>query len=119
MNGGLPPPDPMADSGAPPDAMPPSPSGAPMGNCFAAVPLSAIAIDGTPPAQGDKVDFSVSGTVTALTPDGYAKVNIDAINGEAVPAGDDASGAGAESLPDMAKRLRGKAAAASDDSDSY
>jgi hypothetical protein len=50
------------------------------------VPLDLLSEDGVPPAQGDKVSYSVDGTVDAVTGD-EATITLDAINGQ--PVGSD------------------------------
>jgi hypothetical protein len=45
------------------------------------VPLDSLEQDGTPPAEGDSVSFSVDGTVQSIDGDN-ATVKIEAINGD-------------------------------------
>jgi hypothetical protein len=74
------------------------------------VPLDLLSEDGVPPAQGDKVSYSVDGTVTAVTGT-TATIKLDAINGEPV-SGDSGKESTegavpeAESTADMGTRLR-------------
>lgn len=58
------------------------------------VPLSLLAEDGVPPAEGDTVSYSVDGTVQGVDGDS-ATIKIDAVNGQ--PVGDVAEGS--EALP--------------------
>lgn len=52
------------------------------------VPVNSLEEDGVPPQEGDKVEYSVSGTVESVDGDD-ATVSIDSINGE--PVGEEAS----------------------------
>jgi hypothetical protein len=53
------------------------------GGATATVPVNALAQDGVPPEEGDKVSASIEGTVKSV--DGNeATVSIDSINGEPV-----------------------------------
>jgi hypothetical protein len=52
------------------------------------VPVNSLEEGGTPPEEGDSVDFSVKGTVQSVTGKN-ATVKIDSINGE--PVGEEAS----------------------------
>jgi hypothetical protein len=52
------------------------------------VPVNSLEEGGTPPEEGDSVDFSVKGTVQSVTGNN-ATVKIDSINGE--PVGEEAS----------------------------
>lgn len=49
------------------------------------VPAAALAVDGTPPAAGDDVEYTVRGKVTRLEGD-KAYVQAETVNGEPVPA---------------------------------
>jgi hypothetical protein len=81
------------------------------------VPLSAVEQDGVPPEQGDKVDYSVSGTVQSVSGND-ATVDIESINGE--PVGEEAAESpeeeaaepetGTESTAAMGSRLKKGAA---------
>jgi hypothetical protein len=52
------------------------------------VPVNSLEEGGTPPEEGDSVDFSVKGTVQSVSGNN-ATVKIDSINGE--PVGEEAS----------------------------
>jgi hypothetical protein len=88
------------------------------GTC--SVPISAISVDGTPPAPGDKVNFSVEGIVGDVS-GGMADVQIKSIDGQATEndasensqEGPGGSPGSPESLSAMGSRLRKKAAMSS------
>ena len=108
MNGGISPdnePD-MGDGG---DGAPAPSSWDSMG-IGACVPIDQISIDGVPPQKGDKVNFSIGGTVEDIN-GSDALVKIEDINGEAVT---DESRGNSETTAQMGNRLRGKAQAATD-----
>lgn len=75
------------------------------------VPLDLLSEDGTPPAEGDSVSYSVDGTVQSVDAED-AIVKVEAVNGQPVaesPADETAedSGAGAgPSTADMGAALR-------------
>ncbi len=105
------------------------------GGYTARVPVNSLAEDGVPPEEGDKVQYSVEGTVQSVT-GGTATISIDSVNGEPVAeeasetpeeettegasegvppgAGGGPSGAasGADGLAQMRKRLAKSAKAA-------
>jgi hypothetical protein len=58
------------------------------GTYICKVPVNSLEEGGTPPEEGDSVDFSVKGTVQSVTGKN-ATVKIDSINGE--PVGEEAS----------------------------
>jgi hypothetical protein len=53
------------------------------GSYICKVPVNSLAEDGTPPEEGDTVQYSVSGTVQSISGP-TATVKIDSINGEPV-----------------------------------
>jgi hypothetical protein len=53
------------------------------GNYICKVPVNSLAEDGTPPEEGDTVQYSVEGTVQSISGP-TATVKIDSINGEPV-----------------------------------
>lgn len=74
------------------------------------VPLDLLSEDGTPPAQGDSVSYSVDGTVQSVDAED-ATVRITAVNGQPVgeAAGDETAedqGSGGASTADMGAALR-------------
>jgi hypothetical protein len=88
------------------------------GTC--SVPISAISVDGTSPAPGDKVNFSIEGIVGDVS-GGMADVQIKSIDGQATEndasensqEGPGGSSGSPESLSAMGSRLRKKAAMSS------
>lgn len=60
----------------------------PGGAANATIPVNALAEDGVPPEEGDKVSFSVDGTVKSVSGNN-ATVSIDSVNGE--PVGEEAA----------------------------
>src|SRR6266478_6815467 len=62
------------------------------------VPISSISVDGTPPSVGDKVNFSIEGTVNDIQ-GGMASSDINTVDGEAATQ-DDGSNAGGQGGPE-------------------
>jgi hypothetical protein len=60
----------------------------PSGQYTCEVPVDALSESGVPPEQGDKVSYSVEGTVQSISGP-TATVSIDSVNGE--PVGEEAS----------------------------
>ena len=54
------------------------------------VPLAALAVDGTPPAEGDEVSFTVSGRIVS-TDGQMAQVEVATINDQPVAMSDEAT----------------------------
>jgi hypothetical protein len=52
------------------------------------IPVNSLSEDGVPPEVGDSVDYSVKGTVKAVS-GGSATIDIDSVNGE--PVGEEAA----------------------------
>ncbi len=108
-------PEDAADQGADEDT-----EGAGGGSGTCNVPISSLSVDGTPPTVGDKVNFSVEGTVNDIQ-GGMASIDIHTVDGEAAqddgsenpPAGNGSGAGGPESLSAMGDRLRKKAAVSS------
>ena len=70
------------------------------------VPVSNLSIDGTTPAEGDQVSFTVDGKVTSVDSD-YATVTPEKINGEDVETGEQQGAPDeSESLDQMGNRIR-------------
>ena len=74
------------------------------------VPLDLLSEDGTPPAQGDSVSYSVDGTVQSTDAED-ATVKITAVNGQPVAESPDEEtaedqGSGGPSTADMGAALR-------------
>lgn len=63
-------------------------SKSPGGAANATIPINSLAEDGVPPEEGDKVSFSVDGTVKSVS-GSNATVSIDSVNGE--PVGEEAA----------------------------
>lgn len=60
----------------------PDPAPAPSGRSIK-LPLAALAIEGTAPAPGDRVSFTVEGTISAASGD-EGDILIETVNGEPV-----------------------------------
>src|SRR5258705_10951769 len=103
-----------------PRAMPPALIGVSIkptagGGYTCKVPLDLLSEDGTPPAQGDSLSYSVDGTVQSVDAED-ATVKITGVNGQPVgeaagnePAEDQGAGGGASAGPstaDMGAALR-------------
>jgi hypothetical protein len=75
------------------------------------VPLDLLSEDGVPPAQGDKVSYSVDGTVQSVSGDN-ADVKIDAVNGQPVEgsAGEEAGESPAEETAEDQQESKGPGA---------
>lgn len=67
----------------------PAPSSATASAGTVPVPLTALAIDGTPPAAGDDVSFSVAGRIVAIDGE-MAQVEVASINDQPMAAGPEA-----------------------------
>jgi len=70
------------------------------------VPLDLLSEDGVPPAQGDKVSYSVDGTVDAVTDD-EATITLDAINGKPIGSDNPQEEAGEGASPGATPALGG------------